>query len=73
MNEILATLTPLLGPYGPAIAAGIAILEKVAPAAYQDITLVISNIRSGETVAPEDVAKLNEIITRLKNPDNYFQ
>ena len=68
INEIL----PALGPYGPAIALGVSVLEKVAPAVYQEVGNLISQIKSGDTVTPDDLAKLQGLIANLSNPDQYF-
>lgn len=68
INEIL----PALGPYGPAIALGVSVLENVAPAVYQEVGNLISQIKSGDTVTTDDLAKLTALISNLENPDQYF-
>ena len=61
-------ITPLLGPYGPAVLLGLKALEAAAPLIYERVVALLAQ---GE-VTPEEEAELNAIIARLKSPGNYF-
>lgn len=70
--NIIAALVPALGPYGPVIALGISVLEKVAPVVYNEIVTLIHQIQSGKEVTEEDTKRLEILCEALKNPGNYF-
>ncbi len=61
-------ITPLLGPYAPAVLLGLKALEFSAPLVYQR---VVELLAKGD-VTPEEEAELKAIIARLKNPGDYF-
>lgn len=61
-------LTPLLGPYGPAVLFGLRALEVSAPVIY---ARVVALLAKGE-VTLEEEQELAGIIHRLKNPGEYF-
>lgn len=72
IEALINKILPELGPYGPAIALAVSVLEKVAPAVYQEVGNLISQIESGATVTSGDLAKLQDLLSNLSNPDQYF-
>lgn len=61
-------ITPLLGPYGPAVLLGLRALEFSAPLVYERVVALIAK---GD-VTQVEADELKDIITRLKNPGDYF-
>lgn len=61
-------LTPLLGPYGPAVLFGLQALEVSAPLIY---ARVVALLAKGD-VTDAEVAELKGILHRLKHPGDYF-
>lgn len=67
-TQILEGVAPILGPLSVPVGMALKIVERVEPLAYAQI---LSWFEKGEP-SPEEVAKLHEVIGRLKNPDQYF-
>lgn len=67
-DEVVGKVVPLLGPYGPPIKLGLDILAVSEPAIYAQI---VKWLDKGEPTDSEK-AELKAMISRLKNPDQYF-
>lgn len=72
-NPILQTIAPLLGPYGPPLILGLAILQKVEPTLFAEIAGILESIHNGGAVSDADQARLNGLIVSLKEPGGYFE
>ncbi len=72
-TQVLISLVPALGPYGVVIGLAMTAAETLAPAVYEEIKQLISDITDGNEPTESQVAGLLAKIADLKKPDGFFQ